>query len=71
MTLIEAFIKQDTLEGMALWSPEKGAPQGAVISPLLSNLYLHSVDVAMAAAGFFMVRYADDFLILCRSHAEA
>jgi RNA-directed DNA polymerase len=71
MTLIEAFIKQDILEGMALWSPEKGAPQGAVISPLLSNLYLHSVDVALAAAGFLMVRYADDFVILCRSHAEA
>lgn len=71
MTLIDAFIKQDILEGMALWSPEKGAPQGAVISPLLSNLYLHSVDVAMAAAGFFMVRYADDFVILCRSHADA
>jgi retron-type reverse transcriptase len=50
------------MEDLALWSPEKGAPQGAV-SPLLSNLYLHSVDVAMAGAGFLMVRYADDFVI--------
>jgi RNA-directed DNA polymerase len=38
---------------------------------MLSNLYLHSVDVAIAKAGFHMVRYADDFVILCRSHAEA
>ena len=71
LALIEAFLKQDVLEGLAQWTPEKGAPQGAVISPLLSNLYLHSVDVAMAKAGFQMVRYADDFVILCRSHAEA
>jgi RNA-directed DNA polymerase len=71
LALIEAFLKQDILEDLALWTPEKGAPQGAVISPLLSNLYLHSVDVAMAKAGFHMVRYADDFVILCRSHAEA
>jgi RNA-directed DNA polymerase len=71
LALIEAFLKQDILEKLALWSPEKGTPQGAVISPLLSNLYLHSVDVAMAAAGFHMVRYADDFVILCRSHVEA
>lgn len=71
LALIETFLTQDILEGLALWTPEKGAPQGAVISPLLSNLYLHSVDVAMATAGFQMVRYADDFVILCRSHAEA
>lgn len=71
LDLIESFLKQDIMEGLALWTPNKGAPQGAVISPLLSNLYLHSVDLAMAKAGFLMVRYADDFVILCCSHAEA
>jgi RNA-directed DNA polymerase len=71
MALIEAFLTQDILEGMALWTPEQGAPQGAVISPLLSNLYLHSIDVAMARNGFEMVRYADDFVILCRTAEEA
>jgi RNA-directed DNA polymerase len=71
LSMIETFLKQDILEGLALWTPEKGVPQGAVISPLLSNLYLHPVDVAMAEAGFHKVRYADDFVILCRSHAEA
>jgi RNA-directed DNA polymerase len=71
LALIEAFLKQDILEGLAQWTPEKGAPQGAVVSPLLSNLYLHSIDVAVAKAGFNMVRYADDFVILCLSHTEA
>jgi RNA-directed DNA polymerase len=71
LALIESYLKQDILEGLSLWTPEKGSPQGAVISPLLSNVYLHSVDVAMAKAGFCMVRYADDFVVLCSSHAEA
>jgi RNA-directed DNA polymerase len=69
--LIQGFLKQDILEGMALWSPERGSPQGAVISPLLANLYLHPVDMAMAAAGHEMIRYADDFVVLCRSRNEA
>jgi RNA-directed DNA polymerase len=69
--LIEGFLKQEILEDMAHWSPEKGSPQGAVISPLLANLYLHPVDVGMAAAGYEMVRYADDFVILCRNREEA
>ncbi len=43
----------------------------AVISPLLSNIYLDPLDQAMAAAGIEMVRYADDFVILCRTEAEA
>jgi RNA-directed DNA polymerase len=71
LTLLEAFLKQDVLENMALWTPEQGTPQGAVVSPLLANLYLHPVDVAMAAAGFRMIRYADDFVLLCRSQVDA
>lgn len=42
-----------------------------VISPLLANLYLHSVDLAMAEAGYRIIRYADDFVILCQRQAEA
>jgi len=71
LELIGSFLKQDILENMALWTPEKGTPQGAVVSPLLANLYLHPVDVAMASAGFEMIRYADDLVILCRSEVEA
>lgn len=69
--LIESFLGQDILEGLSRWTPEEGTPQGAVISPLLANLYLHPVDVAMEAAGFQMIRYADDFVIMCRDETEA
>jgi RNA-directed DNA polymerase len=71
LELLEGFLRQDILEGLARWTPEEGSPQGAVISPLLANLYLHSVDVAMAEAGLEMIRYADDLVVLCRSEAEA
>ena len=69
--LLEAFLTQKVMETAERWTPEEGTPQGAVISPLLSNLYLDPLDHAMAVAGFEMVRYADDFVILCRSEAEA
>jgi len=71
LEVIERFLSQDILEGMSRWTPEGGTPQGAVISPLLANLYLHPVDEAMEAAGYRMIRYADDFVICCRNEAEA
>lgn len=71
LELIERFLGQDIMEGLSRWSPEKGTPQGAVISPLLANLYLHPVDEVMEAAGFQMIRYADDFVIMCRDESEA
>ena len=69
--LIETFLKAGIMDGLEEWEPEAGAPQGAVLSPLLSNIYLNPLDHHMAAQGFEMVRYADDFVILCRSQAEA
>jgi len=71
LDLIEGFLKQQILEDLTYWTPEKGTPQGAVISPLLSNVYLHEVDKRVKAAGYEMVRYADDFVILCRDYQEA
>ena len=71
LALIEAFLKQKVMDGLASWTPEDGTPQGAVISPLLANLYLNPLDHEMAEAGMEMVRYADDFVILCRSAQEA
>ena len=71
LALIEAFLKQGVMDGLHEWTPEEGAPQGAVISPLLSNIYLDPLDHLLAAAGFEMVRYADDFVILCRSREDA
>ena len=69
--LIEMFLKQGVLEGLSEWTPEQGTPQGAIISPLLSNIYLDPLDHLMAERGFEMVRYADDFVILCRTREEA
>jgi len=71
LSLIEAFLEQPVMDALASWTPEAGTPQGAVISPLLSNIYLDPLDHRMAESGFEMVRYADDFVILCRSQAQA
>lgn len=70
LRLIESFLKADILDGASQWTAEAGAPQGAVLSPLLSNIYLDPLDHMLAEQGFEMVRYADDFVILCRT-AEA
>ncbi|GAH36656.1 unnamed protein product, partial [marine sediment metagenome] len=71
LRLVESFLKQGILEGMREWRPEKGTPQGGVISPLLANLYLDPLDHLMEAKGFMMIRYADDFVVLCSSEKEA
>lgn len=71
LALVQSFLQQDIMKGMERWSPTMGTPQGAVISPLLANLYLHPLDLRMEAGGWKMVRYADDFVILCRTEAEA
>ncbi len=69
--VLKALLKQEVMEPMETWMPEEGTPQGAIISPLLSNIYLDPLDHAMAGKGIQMVRYADDFVILCRSRSDA
>lgn len=71
LSLIEAYLNQEVLEEGRLWTPAAGTPQGAVISPMLANLYLHPVDVAMREAGYAVVRYIDDMVVLCRTREEA
>jgi len=71
LELIEAYLKQKVMETAKTWTPEEGTPQGAVLSPLLSNIYLNALDHEMADKGHEMVRYADDFVILCRSESTA
>jgi RNA-directed DNA polymerase len=71
LRLLKLFLDQNILEELREWSPIAGVPQGAVLSPVLSNLYLNPLDHQMADAGFEMVRYADDFVVLCRSQSEA
>jgi RNA-directed DNA polymerase len=72
LALVESYLKAGVLEEGKGWqASEGGTPQGAVISPLLANIYLNPLDHAMARAGWEMVRYADDFVILCESKEDA
>lgn len=71
LDLLRGWLEQDVLRGLERWTPVAGTPQGAVISPLLANIYLHPLDERMAQQGFRMVRYADDFVVLCESREAA
>jgi RNA-directed DNA polymerase len=71
LDLLRGWLEADILSGMERWTPTAGTPQGAVISPLLANIYLHPLDERMATLGYRMARYADDFVVLCRSREEA
>jgi RNA-directed DNA polymerase len=71
LDLLQQLLQQGILEGDQTWTPESGSPQGSVLSPLLSNIYLNPLDHLMAEHGFAMVRYADDFVVLCRSRNDA
>ena len=72
LELLDQMLKQGVMETAKGWQPtEKGTPQGAVVSPLLANLYLNRLDHEMARRGWDMVRYADDFVVLCESQAQA
>lgn len=71
LELLAGWLRQDIVKGLERWTPTGGTPQGAVISPLLANLYLHPLDERMTKLGYRMVRYADDFVILCQSAEQA
>lgn len=72
LALLRGYLDQEVMEELIRHEPtERGTPQGAVISPLLANIYLNPLDHLLAAAGVQMVRYADDFVLLCRSEDEA
>ena len=71
LDLVAAFLTAGVKEGEAVEVPVMGTPQGGVISPLLANIYLDPLDHLVAGKGWRMVRYADDFVILCASADEA
>lgn len=72
LALLKQSLKAGVLEELKEWQPtERGTPQGAVISPILANLYLNGLDHQMAQHGWEMVRYADDLVVLCRTQEEA
>jgi len=70
--MLEQCLKAGVLEELKGWQPtERGTPQGAVISPILANLYLNPLDHELERRGWKLVRYADDFVVLCRTKEEA
>lgn len=70
--LVAAWVRARIKSVEGPWiEPVKGIPQGAPISPLIANLYLDDFDEAIMGKGHKLVRFADDFLILCRSESEA
>ena len=71
LDLIRLFLQQEVKDGLERWTPTNGTPQGAVLSPLLANIYLHPLDEFITEQGLKMVRYADDFVILCQNPNEA
>ena len=71
LDLLAQWLQKDVLSGLERWTATSGTPQGAVISPLLANCYLHPLDAHMGACGYRMVRYADDFVVLCQTAQQA
>ena len=71
LALIEQFLKSGVLERGIYHESDNGSPQGGVISPLLANIYLHPLDEMMTQRGHRITRYADDFVICCKSRKGA
>lgn len=72
LKLLEQYLQAGVMDSHKGWQATgQGTPQGAVISPLLANVYLNPLDHQMAQAGWEMVRYADDFVVCARTEAEA
>jgi RNA-directed DNA polymerase len=70
IALVAAFLQQKVMEGLEGWTPTRGTPQGSPLSPLLANIFLDSLDHLLVDEGLELVRYADDFVILCRTQAD-
>lgn len=71
LRLVEKFLRAGVMEGGKIRPTRVGTPQGGVVSPLLANIALNVLDWYLHEHGFRFVRYADDFVVLCRSEAEA
>lgn len=72
LKLLRQCLEAGVMEDGVFSETVSGTPQGGVISPLLSNVYLHAFDRAMTDSGLGeLVRYADDFVVLCRSERDA
>jgi len=69
--LIRSWLTAGVMSDGNLTYQTTGTPQGGVISPLLANIYLHSLDLALTNWGYKVVRYADDLVVLCQSKNKA
>ena len=70
--LIKQWLKAGILEDGIVTTPERGTPQGGVLSPLLSNIYLNEIDKLWHGnASVKLVRFADDMVLLCKSETQA
>lgn len=72
LKLLRSWLGAGVLTGEGVQATVAGTPQGGVISPLLANIFLHAFDTAWAEHGTGeLVRYADDFVVLCRTRTQA
>jgi group II intron reverse transcriptase/maturase len=71
LNLVRAFLQAGVMEGTVLKPTRRGTPQGGVISPLLANIVLNHLDWTLHAHGFKFVRYADDFVVVCKTRQQA
>lgn len=71
LRLLRQFLEAGVLRDGRFEPTLTGVPQGGVVSPLLSNVYLHVFDQKMAEAGYALTRYADDWVVVCHSRREA
>lgn len=71
LRLIEMWLKVEVWDGSGISVLRKGLPQGSPLSPVLANLFLDELDEAMLGKGYKFIRYADDYVVLCKTRQEA
>lgn len=69
--LVKIWLKAEIWDGNTIYVPKNGIPQGAPISPILGNLFLDELDEEMLKKGYKIIRYSDDFIVLCKNKDEA
>src|SRR4029077_9141673 len=71
LNLVEKFLRAGVMENGVFKPTTVGTPQGGVASPLLANIVLNHLDWQLQKLGYGFVRYADDFVVLCQTKAQA
>ena len=69
--VIRSWVEAEVWDGKEVYKLDRGIPQGSVISPILANLFLDELDETLEAKGYKLVRFADDFLVLCKTPEKA